>query len=94
MLNAERGIDRVSFWPGPVGLQGFIGWDDWDDAPLRHMLWSQVGQHLGQADGILVLDPSAFPKSGRELVGSPGSGAASGQSGQLSSGYLHRLRVE
>jgi SRSO17 transposase len=28
-----------------------------------------VGQHLGQADGVLVFDPSAFPKSGRESVG-------------------------
>ena len=27
-----------------LGLQGFIGWDDWDDAPLRHTLRSQVGQ--------------------------------------------------
>jgi SRSO17 transposase len=52
-----------------LGLQGCIGWDDWDDAPLRHTLWSQVGQQLGQADGVLVFDPSAFPKSGRESVG-------------------------
>ena len=50
-------------------MQGFIGWDDWEDAPLRHTLWSQVGPDLGQADGILVCDPSAFPKSGRESVG-------------------------
>lgn len=50
-------------------LQGFIGWDDWDDAPLRHTLRSPVGQQWGQADGVLVFDPSAFPKSGRESVG-------------------------
>jgi len=36
---------------------------------LRHTLRSQVGQQLGQADGVLVFDPSAFPKSGRESVG-------------------------
>src|SRR6266849_10906568 len=52
-----------------LGLQGFIGWDDWDDAPLRHTLRSPVGQHLGQADGVLVCAPSAFPTSGRESVG-------------------------
>ena len=52
-----------------LGLQGFIGWDDWDDAPVRHTLWSQVGQHLGPADGVRVCDPAAFPKSGRESVG-------------------------
>ena len=50
-------------------MQGLIGWDDWDDAPLRPTRWSQVGQRLGQADGILVCDPAAFPKSGRESVG-------------------------
>ena len=52
-----------------LGWQGFIGWDDWEDAPWRHTLWSQVGQHLGPADGVRVCDPSACPKSGRESVG-------------------------
>ena len=52
-----------------VGLQGFLGWEDWDDAPVRQTLRSHVGQHVGQADGVLVFDPSAFPTSGRESVG-------------------------
>jgi SRSO17 transposase len=52
-----------------LGLQGFIGWGDWDDAPLRQAWRSQVGQPLGQEDGVLVLDPSAFPKSGRASAG-------------------------
>ena len=50
-------------------LQSFIGWDAWDDAPLREELRSQVKTHLGQGDGVLVFDPSGFPKSGRESVG-------------------------
>ena len=41
----------------------------WDDEPLRHELIGQVKTHLGQADGVLVFDPSGFPKSGRESVG-------------------------
>src|SRR6266571_2758402 len=65
--NVESIADH--FGQDRLGLQGFIGWDDWDDAPLRHTLRSQVGQHLGQGDGVLVFDPSAFPKSGRESVG-------------------------
>jgi SRSO17 transposase len=65
--NVESIADH--FGQDRLGLQGFIGWDDGDDAPLRHTLWSQVGQHLGHADGVLVFDPSAFPKSGRESVG-------------------------
>jgi SRSO17 transposase len=41
----------------------------WDDAPLRQELLGQVGKQLGQADGVLVFDPSGFPKSGGESVG-------------------------
>jgi len=52
-----------------LGLQGFIGWADWDDAPLRKTLRDQVGTPLGQEDGVFVFDPSAFPNSGRESVG-------------------------
>lgn len=50
-------------------LQWFIGMSDWDDRPLRDELVRQVGQRLGRDDGVLVFDPSAFPKSGKESVG-------------------------
>jgi SRSO17 transposase len=46
-----------------------IGWAPWDEAPLRKAWCGQVAQHLGQHDGVLVFDPSAFPKSGMESVG-------------------------
>ena len=29
----------------------------------------QVGQELGEEDGIIVFDPSAFPKQGKKSVG-------------------------
>ena len=50
-------------------LQWFIGVSPWNDAPLRDELVSQVGRQLGENDGVIVFDPSAFPKSGRESVG-------------------------
>lgn len=50
-------------------LQRFVGWADWDEAALRTELARQVGEELGEADGVLALDPSAFPKSGPESVG-------------------------
>ena len=50
-------------------LQHFIGQAAWDDAPLRGELARQVGRELGEADGVLVFDPSSFPKKGRESVG-------------------------
>jgi SRSO17 transposase len=51
------------------GLQKFIGQADWDHQPLLTELARQVGAELGQDDGVLVFDPSAFPKQGKESVG-------------------------
>jgi SRSO17 transposase len=51
------------------GLQKFIGQADWDHRPLITELVRQVGQQLGEADGVLVFDPSSFPKKGTESVG-------------------------
>jgi len=51
------------------GLQKFIGQADWDHRPLLAELARQVGRELGEADGVLVFDPSAFPKKGTESVG-------------------------
>lgn len=50
-------------------LQHFIGQAAWDDAPLCGELVRQVGCELGEADGVLVFDPSSFLKKGRESVG-------------------------
>lgn len=72
LSNVERkNAESIAYHFGQdrLGLQRFIGWADWDDAPLRQELIGQVGQQLGQADGVLVFDPSAFPTSGRESVG-------------------------
>ena len=46
------------------GLQTFIGTAPWDDKPLRQELTRQVGGELGEADGVITFDPSAFPKKG------------------------------
>ena len=51
------------------GLQKFIGQAEWDHQPLLTELVRQVGTELGEADGVLVFDPSAFPKKGTESVG-------------------------
>jgi SRSO17 transposase len=54
---------------GRMPLQWFIGYSAWDDQPLRNELVQQVGEQLGDSDAVLVIDPSAFPKSGTESVG-------------------------
>jgi SRSO17 transposase len=50
-------------------LQQFIGQSPWDHQPWLTELASQVGQQLGSPEGVLVLDPSAFPKKGKASVG-------------------------
>jgi SRSO17 transposase len=51
------------------GLQKFIGQAEWDHRPLLAELARQVARELGETDGVLVFDPSAFPKQGTESVG-------------------------
>ena len=50
-------------------LQHFIGCAEWDHAPLLRELARQVGEELGEDDGVIVFDPSAFPKQGQKSVG-------------------------
>ena len=50
-------------------LQKFIGQTNWNYKPLIGELARQAGEVLGEADGVLVIDPSGFPKHGRHSVG-------------------------
>lgn len=50
-------------------LQHFVGVAEWDHRPLQQELVRQVGGELAQADGVIVFDPSAFPKQGTQSVG-------------------------
>jgi SRSO17 transposase len=72
LSNLERkNVESIAYRFGHsrLPLQAFIGWDAWDDEPLRLVLRHQVKTHLGQGDGVLVVDPSGFPKSGHQSVG-------------------------
>jgi SRSO17 transposase len=51
------------------GIQKFIGQAPWDHSPLVSELARQVGQRLGEPEGVLVFDPSAFVKQGKKSVG-------------------------
>jgi len=50
-------------------LQHFIGCAEWDHRPLMTELARQVGAEIGEDDGVIVFDPSAFPKKGAKSVG-------------------------
>jgi SRSO17 transposase len=51
------------------GIQKFVGQVPWDHRPLLMTLARQVGHELGEPDGVLVFDPSSFPKKGTQSVG-------------------------
>ena len=67
----RRNVESIAYRFGEerMPLQWFIGMSKWDDRPLREELTRQIARDLGDPDGVLVFDPSAFPKSGRESVG-------------------------
>jgi SRSO17 transposase len=67
----HKNVESIAYRFGQsrLPLQGFIGWGEWADEALHQELIGQVKTHVGQADGVLVFDPSGFPKSGRESVG-------------------------
>jgi len=51
------------------GIQKFIGHVAWDHQPWLTILARQVGEELGEKDGVIVFDPSGFPKKGTKSVG-------------------------
>lgn len=50
-------------------MQKFIGQSPWEDRPLIGELMQQIGRELGEPDAVLVFDPSAFKKQGKDSVG-------------------------
>ena len=50
-------------------LQKFIGQNPWPWQPMLGDLARQVGAALGEADGVLVFDPSGVLKQGKRSVG-------------------------
>lgn len=67
----HKNVESIAYRFGQdrMPLQWFVGVSDWDHEPLRDELVRQVGEQLGEEDGVIVLDPSGFPKSGKESVG-------------------------
>jgi SRSO17 transposase len=51
------------------GLQKFLGQAEWNHRAMVTTLVQQVAKELGEDDGVLVFDPSAFAKKGTESVG-------------------------
>jgi SRSO17 transposase len=67
----EKNVEAIAYLHDQErqALQKFIGQSPWDSQPLRDELTRQVGVELGEPDGVLVFDPSSFPKKGTASVG-------------------------
>jgi SRSO17 transposase len=50
-------------------LQHFVGAGGWEDDTVLAQLRGHVREALGEPEGVLVLDPSAFPKKGTASCG-------------------------
>ena len=50
-------------------MQSFISEGMWNDERLLHQHWKEVEVDLGAAEGVLMVDGSAFPKQGSHSVG-------------------------
>lgn len=67
----RKNVESIAYYQDQdrQALQKFIGQYSWDDRPLITELAQQIGSDLGRPDGVLVIDPSGFPKKGTESVG-------------------------
>jgi SRSO17 transposase len=50
-------------------IQFFVGAGKWDDEAVMAELRTHVREELADPDGVVVIDPSAFPKKGTESCG-------------------------
>jgi DDE superfamily endonuclease len=63
-------LAEVSGAATPYGFQHLLGRADWEPNAVRDALRTYVVQHLGDRDGVLVIDETGFLKKGRHSAGS------------------------
>ena len=62
-------VAEVCGEPNPYGFQYLLSRADWDADAVRDELHRYIIQHLGDPDGVLVLDETGFVKKGRHSAG-------------------------
>jgi SRSO17 transposase len=67
----KKNVESIAYSHGydRQPLQIFIGQVNWNDDVILDDLADQVAQEIGRDDGILVIDPTSFPKKGLMSVG-------------------------
>src|SRR5713101_5698983 len=67
----RKNVESIAYQFGQnrLGLQGFLGWADWDDEPWRKELLGQVGKQLGKVDnGHVAISLGYVSRMGHTLV--------------------------
>jgi SRSO17 transposase len=54
---------------GPHGVQRLLNAAQWDADGVRDDLQTEVAEHLGDRDGILIVDETGFFKQGTKSAG-------------------------
>ena len=54
---------------GPRGVQRLLSEADWDEQAVRDEMRAYVLDHLGEEDGLLVVDETGFLKKGKKSAG-------------------------
>ena len=67
----KKNVESIAYFHGEdrQPLQMFIGQVDWNDEAILDELVKQVAKEIGTPNGILILDPTSFPKKGSKSVG-------------------------
>lgn len=65
MVLAQRGADAATV----RAVQQFLGEGAWDDEALLNRREKLVAEDIGEADGVMIVDGSGFPKKGDYSVG-------------------------
>jgi SRSO17 transposase len=71
------GLDRKNGWTlaeqagdlSPDGMQRLLRWADWDIDAVRDEVRDYVIEHLGDPDGVLIIDDTGFLKKGVKSAG-------------------------
>jgi len=67
----KKNVESIAYFHGEdrQPLQMFIGQVHWDDDIILDKLAKQVAKEIGTPSGILIIDPTSFPKKGTKSVG-------------------------
>ncbi|WP_435869739.1 IS701 family transposase [Actinoplanes xinjiangensis] len=71
------GLDRMNGWTlaeqagdlSPDGMQRLLRWADWDVDAVRDEVRDYVIEHLGDPNGVLIIDDTGFLKKGVKSAG-------------------------